>query len=181
MTSAEMAAKVRRVVESDLLKSVKKVSDVKADDYDALLLVGGSGPLLDMNNCRALHDLIRQFIKANKIVAAECYAIGALAFTRNPEDKKQHSVLWGKKVTGHPIPHDYTTEYGYAGVNSRYPFIGPPIPLEYILRDAVGPDGQFIANLDKEISVVVDLPFITSRSVAESRECGRSIVKYLMG
>ncbi|MEW6163101.1 MAG: type 1 glutamine amidotransferase domain-containing protein [Nitrospirota bacterium] len=50
VTSPEMAAKVKRLVESNMLRSVKKVSDVKAGDYDALLLVGGSGPLLDMNN-----------------------------------------------------------------------------------------------------------------------------------
>jgi hypothetical protein len=47
------------------------------------------------------------------------------------------------------------------------------------MRDAVGPQGEFRGNLDKEISVEVDLPFITSRSVAESRECGRQLVKHL--
>jgi hypothetical protein len=57
--------------------------------------------------------------------------------------------------------------------------LGPAIPLEYLLTDAVGPEGEFIPNLDQEISVVVDLPFITSRSVAESRECGRQIVQHL--
>ncbi len=179
VTSPEMAAKVKQLVESDRLISIKKVSEVRASDYDALLLVGGSGPLLDMNNCRELHSLILEFVKANKVVVAECYAIGALAFTRDP-DNGLRSVLWGKKVTGHPIPHDYTTEYGYAGVTSTYPFIGPSIPLEYLLRDAVGHHGQFIANLDKKISVVVDPPFITSRSVAESPECGKNIVRYLM-
>lgn len=59
-------------------------------------------------------------------------------------------------------------------VQSTYPFVGPPITLEYMLTDAVGPDGAFIGNLDKEISV--DGPFIASRSVAESRECGRRIM-----
>ncbi len=179
VTSAEMAAKVRKTVESGLLKTVKKVGDIKVADYDALLLVGGSGPLLDMNNCRALHALIQQFVKANKLVAAECYSIGALAFTRDP-DHADRSIIWGKKVTGHPIPFDYTTEYGYAGVTSKYPFIGPPLPLEYLLKDAIGPAGEFIANLDKEISVVMDWPFITSRSVAESGECGRTMVRRLM-
>jgi putative intracellular protease/amidase len=180
VTSPEMAAKVRKIVESALLKTVKKVNEANVSDYDALLLVGGSGPILDMNNCRALHSLILQFVKANKLVAAECYSIGALAFTRDP-DNNLRSIIWGKKVTGHPIPFDYTTEYGYAEVTSKYPFIGPPIPLEYLLKDAVGPEGEFIANLDKEISVVMDLPFITSRSVAESRECGRAMVRHLMG
>jgi len=112
-------------------------------------------------------------------VAAECYAVAALAFSRDPSDPHLPSVIRGKRVTGHPISHDYTTQYGYEGVNPAFPFIGPAIPLEYVMRDAVGPHGEFRGNPDKETSVEVDLPFITSRSVAESRECGRQLVKHL--
>ncbi|MGA2702778.1 MAG: DJ-1/PfpI family protein [Isosphaeraceae bacterium] len=179
VTSCEMAKAVREMVESDRLNNPRKVGNVHLDEFDALLLVGGSGPVLDMNNCRDLQRLIYQCYAANKLVAAECYAVAALAFSRVPGDSHVRSVIWGKRVTGHPIPHDYTTEYGYEGVTPAFPFIGPAIPLEYVMRDAVGPDGEFRGNLDKEISVEVDLPFITSRSVAESRECGRQLVKHL--
>lgn len=181
VTSPEMAAKVKALVESGRLKDVKPVASFHVDDFDGLLLVGGSGPVMDMNNCRALHELIWQFAQSNKIVAAECYAVGALAFTRKKpfEDSERRSVLFGRKVTGHPLPHDYTTEYGYANVTSAHPFVGPAYPLEFLLRDAVGKDGKFVGNIDKEISVVVDLPFITSRSVAESAECGRQLVTHL--
>jgi putative intracellular protease/amidase len=179
VTTPEMAKAVRKMVESDRLNNPKKVGDVHLDEFDALLLVGGSGPILDMNNCRDLQRLIYQCYAAKKLVAAKCYAVAALAFSRVPGDSHVRSVIWGKRVTGHPIPHDYTTEYGYEGVTAAFPFIGPAIPLEYVMRDAVGPDGEFRGNLDLEISVEEDLPFITSRSVAESRECGRKLVKYL--
>lgn len=178
VTTSEMAAKVREVVESGRLNDVRAVGDVSVDEFDALLMVGGSGPSLDMNNCRALHRLIQECYIANKVIAAECYAVGTLPFTRMP-DGPSRSIIWGRKVTGHPIAFDYTTAYGYANVTPTYPFIGPPIALEYMLRDAVGPGGEFIPNLDQHISVVVDLPFITSRSVDESRECGRQVVQNL--
>ena len=182
ITTQEMARKVRRVIESHVLDRVRSVQDVHVDDYDGLLLVGGSGPVMDMNNCRELHELIWQFARTDKVVAAECYAVGALVFTRKKpfEDAQRRSVLWGRRVTGHPLAHDYTTQYGYSNVQSRHPFIGPAIPLEFLLRDAVGSDGKFIGNIDKETSVIADLPFITSRSVASSRECGDVMVKHLL-
>jgi len=180
ITSPEMAEKVRAVIDSGVLDAVKPISEIELDTFDALLLVGGSGPVMDMNNCRELHALINQCVDANKLVAAECYAVGALCYTRKTRDPYLHSVIWGRRVTGHPIPHDYITQYGYANVDTKYPLIGPAIPLEYALRDAVGPDGEFIGNIDKEISVVIDLPLITSRSVASSQECGKQIVNCLV-
>jgi putative intracellular protease/amidase len=185
VTTPEMAEAVRQVVHSGLLNKYRRVNEVRVDDFDAMLLVGGSGPVLDMNNCRALHRLIQDCYLANKLVAAECYAVGALAFTRDPRPSTSdhgstRSVIWGRKVTGHPLAHDYTTEYGYEGVRSENPFVGPAIPLEYLMSDAAGPNGQFLGNIDKDISVVMDFPFLTSRSVAESRECGRQIVCHLL-
>ena len=59
-------------------------------------------------------------------------------------------------------------------------YFGPPFyPLEFILRDAVGPEGQFIGNVGHETSVLVDYPFITSRSTASSLKCGQLLVKVL--
>lgn len=179
ITSPEMANKVKKIVNSHVLNKVKAIKDFLVDDFDALLLVGGSGPVIDMNNCHDMHSLIYQCFVIDKLVVAECYAVGALCYTRNQQDPERHSVIWGKKVTGHPLPHDYVTQYGYANITSTYPLIGPALPLEYALRDAVGPGGEFIGNINKETSVIVDIPFITSRSVASSRECGLRIVEHL--
>ena len=58
-------------------------------------------------------------------------------------------------------------------------FGGPPFALEYILRDAVGPDGQFHGNVGQRLSVILDHPFLTSRSVGESDLCGQILVRAL--
>jgi hypothetical protein len=55
----------------------------------------------------------------------------------------------------------------------------PPYPLEYILRDAVGPTGQFHGNVGHETSVIVDYPFITARSTADSVLCGKMLIEVL--
>jgi len=181
ITSPEMAELVKKFKASDRLHNVKKTADCQVDQYDGILLVGGSGPVLDMNNCRPLHELLLQFHEAGKAIAAECYAVGALIYTRERAavDPRRPAIIRGRRVTGHPLAHDYTTEYGYAGVTSESSFIGPAIPLQFALQDAVGEDGAFIGAIDQETSVIRDGHIITSRSVASSRACGDEMVALL--
>ena len=55
----------------------------------------------------------------------------------------------------------------------------PPYALEYILRDATGPEGAFIGNVGQTISAIVDYPFITGRSTADSYKTGELLVAAL--
>src|SRR5512147_2211777 len=66
------------------------------EQYDALCMPGGSGPMIDINNNIRIHDLILGFVKAGKLVAPECYCVTALAFARELEDRK--SIIAGKHV-----------------------------------------------------------------------------------
>lgn len=145
------------------------------EQYDALLLVGGSGPILDMVNNQRVHDLILNFRRLDKPISAECYAVGCLAFARNVEDRK--SIIAGKHVTGHCIEYDYKDGTGFVGTDLN---IGPPpYPLEYILRDATAPDGAYHGNYGRRISVIVDYPFITGRSTADSYTTGEKLIEVL--
>ena len=64
--------------------------------------------------------------------------------------------------------------------NGDFVNLGPPFyTLEYMLRDAVGPDGQFHGNVGKETSVIVDYPFITGRSTPDSYMTGEKLVEAL--
>jgi len=149
--------------------------------YDALVIVGGSGAMVDLANNQRLHDMILRFVKMDKPVAAECYGVACLAFARDAEDRK--SIIWGKHVTGHPFEYDYKDGTGFEG---DHPGLGPGLnmgppfyPLEFILRDAVGPNGQFHGNVGKETSVIVDYPFITARSTESSYACGEMLIEVL--
>jgi putative intracellular protease/amidase len=147
----------------------------EAEEYDALLIVGGSGPTVDLVNNQRVHDLILGFYKRNKPVAAECYGVPCLAFARDFADRQ--SIISGKHVTGHCLEYDYKDGHGVLGVN--FNFGPPPYPLEYILRDATGPDGQYHGNVGRVTSVIVDYPFITSRSTPDSYLCGEKVVEVL--
>lgn len=160
----------------------RKLEDAEQslEDYDAILIVGGSGPLVDLANNQRVHDLILGFYHAGKPIAAECYGVACLAFARNLNDRK--SILWGKHVTGHCIEYDYKDGTGF--MKSRGKFLDfnmgpPPYPLEYILRDSTGPDGGFIGNVGHPTSVIVDFPFITGRSTPDSYLTGQKVVEVL--
>jgi putative intracellular protease/amidase len=145
------------------------------EQYDAMLIVGGSGPIIDLANNHRVHDLILSFYKMGKPIAAECYGVACLAFARDLGDRK--SIIWGKHVTGHCKEYDYLDGTGFVGTDLN---MGPPpYPLEYILRDATGPDGQYHGNVGKEISVIVDYPFITGRSTPDSYATGQKLVEVL--
>lgn len=143
--------------------------------YDALALVGGSGPIVDMANDGRLHELILSFVRADKPVLAECYGVACLAFARDWEERA--SIIRGKHVTGHCKEYDYKDGTGFLGVD--FNMGPPPYPLEYILRDATAPDGRYHGNVGKEESVIVDYPFITARSTPDSFLSGEKVVEVL--
>jgi putative intracellular protease/amidase len=204
VTSEENAKKTREVQQSDRLDNPRNLSEWFPDrpyrsssnflremeayydtldsleqelaQFDALVIVGGSGALVDLANNHRVHDLILRLLKVNRVIAAECYGVSCLAFAREQEDRR--SIIAGRHVTGHPIEYDYKDGTGYIP-SGNLNFGPPPYPLEYILRDAVGPQGQFHGNVGKKTSVIVDYPFITSRSTASSYLCGQMLVEVL--
>lgn len=158
------------------------IAEKVVEEFDALLIVGGSGPIVDLANNQRVHDLILAFYKRDKPIAAECYGVACLAFARNIENRK--SIIWGKKVTGHCLEYDYKDGTGFMEVKDKFLDFNmgpPPYPLEYILRDATGPDGAFIGNFGHPTSVIVDYPFITGRSTPDSYLTGRKLIEVLDG
>jgi putative intracellular protease/amidase len=143
--------------------------------YDALLLVGGSGPIVDMANNQRLHDVILGFLAHDRLIAAECYGVACLAFARDWVDRK--SILRGKHVTGHALEYDYKDGTGF--LNTDFNMGPPPYPLELILRDAVGPEGQYHGGVGRTQSTILDYPLLSGRSTQDSRLVGELIVQVL--
>jgi len=203
VTSPEMAQKVREINKSSRLDRPLNISELmperpyfsshnlirdledyykridavqgQLDRFDAILIVGGSGPIVDLANNQRVHDIILSFLKKGKPIGAECYGVTCLAFARDWEDRK--SIIWSKHVTGHCKEYDYKDGTGFVGVD--FNMGPPPYPLEYILRDATGPEGQYHGNVGRATSVIVDYPFVTGRSTPDSYETGRKIVEVL--
>lgn len=144
-------------------------------DYDALFIVGGSGPIADLANNERVHALILAFLEAGKPIGAECYGVACLAFARDWDNRE--SIIRGKHVTGHCKEYDYKDGTGFVGVD--FNMGPPPYPLEYILRDATAPGGRYHGNVGHPVSVIVDYPFVTGRSTADSVTTGEKMVAVL--
>jgi putative intracellular protease/amidase len=203
VTTAEVAVAARQLDESDRLASPLSLAEWIPDrpyasepdslrlleryyreigtldedirHYDALVIVGGSGPIVDLANNGRLHELVLAFVRADKPILGLCYGVAVLAFARDWEDRQ--SIIRGKHVTGHCKEYDYKDGTGFIGVD--FNMGPPPYPLEYILRDATAPDGRFHGNVGKETSVIVDYPFITARSTPDSFLGGEKLVETL--
>src|SRR5439155_20151413 len=153
----------------------KAAQEEATSKYDAVLLVGGSGPIVDMVNNQRVHDLILAFYKKQMPIGAICYGVAPLVFARDFNERK--SIIRGKNVTGHCIEYDYLDGTGFVGTD--FNMGPPPYPLEYILRDATAPGGAYHGNFGKTTSVIVDYPFITGRSTPDSYLTGQKTVEVL--
>ena len=71
-----------------------KISNAKADDYDAIVLPGGTGVISNLWDNEELRTLIQQFNSQSKIVAAMCAAPPALAKAGILKDKKVTMFPW---------------------------------------------------------------------------------------
>ena len=155
--------------------TVKQAQEKLVNKYDAIFLVGGSGPIVDMVNNQRLHEMVLGFYRAGKPISAICYGVAVLPFARDFNERK--CIIQGKHVTGHCIEYDYHDGTGF--LHTDFNMGPPPYVLEYLLADAVGPEGQFHGNFGKETSVIVDYPFVTARSLQCSHEFGDQFVNVL--
>lgn len=80
-----------------LLKNTLPISAISVDDYDAVWVAGGGGPLLTFKDDTALHDLIASFYEKGKIVTLICHGSALLLWTRLSNGKL---LAEGKKWTG---------------------------------------------------------------------------------
>jgi putative intracellular protease/amidase len=165
-----------------------KTGAAKMDDYDALVMVGGAGSALDIAGNMDVHRLVLEAYKSGKTIGALCYAVGALAFTRDPENDYR-SVIHGKRVTAHPHAWDFVGDHSYdlVGATPENPGArlitnGFVFPLQYMVEDAVG-DRTLVSSDPKTSrerpSVVYDAPFVTGLSVESSAPYGRKLAEIL--
>ncbi|RFS18902.1 type 1 glutamine amidotransferase domain-containing protein [Chitinophaga silvatica] len=91
----------RRFNQDEALKNklahTKKLTDISAEDYDAVFYPGGHGPLWDLANDPNSIALIETFYAQHKPIAFVCHAPAALAKVMTPDGQP---LVKGKEVTG---------------------------------------------------------------------------------
>jgi putative intracellular protease/amidase len=188
MDTPELITRINEILDTGEWGSPIKTEDARMDDYDALVIVGGHGCALDIAGNGLVHSLVLQAYRTGKTIGALCYAVAALAFTRDP-DNGYKSVIYGKSVTAHPHAWDFTGPLGYDLVRAtpENPSLnlvtsGFVFPLQYMVEDAVGPDGVVHSDPTtsrENPSVVWDAPFVTALSVESSEAFGAKLVEVL--
>jgi putative intracellular protease/amidase len=185
----EVCKRVKELVDGKEWESAIKIKDAKMSDYDAIVLTCGPGAILDINGRKHVHDMLLEAYRTGKLIAALCYAVASLVFTRDPKNNYK-SIIYGKKITAHPRAWDFHDDldhsflYGITPDNQPTNVITPGFiyPLEDLARDAVGPAGNvaFADNATREKpSVVYDHPFITGCSVESSIAFANKVVEVL--
>ena len=79
------------------LENTKKVSDLAADDFDAIVVVGGQGPMFTFKTEAGLHNTFLEFYTKGKISAALCHGTSLLLYLKNKDNKP---IIQGRKMTG---------------------------------------------------------------------------------
>lgn len=80
-----------------MLENTKKITDIDVNNYDAIFLVGGQGPMYTFRENKALEQLFVSFYESGKPTAAVCHSTTLLL-----EAKKSNGELLvkGKTWTG---------------------------------------------------------------------------------
>ena len=65
-----------------LLENTKAIADIDVEDYDAVCVAGGGGPLITFADDTALHSKIAEFYDKGRIVGMLCHGTSLLLWTR---------------------------------------------------------------------------------------------------
>jgi putative intracellular protease/amidase len=120
------------------LAASKKITEVKAEDYQAVLVLGGKGAMFDLADHQPLQQLLADMAVQQKVIAAVCHGPVALIHVKN---KDGSLLLQGKKVAGFSnqeesmfakemLPlYPFLLQDGLTKAGALYQQAGPMLPL----------------------------------------------------
>jgi putative intracellular protease/amidase len=80
-----------------LLDNTTKVSDLSSNDFDAIVVVGGQGPMFTFRDETGLQNAFLEFYNKGKVSAALCHGTSLLLYLK---DKDGKPLIEDKKITG---------------------------------------------------------------------------------
>jgi putative intracellular protease/amidase len=164
--SSQTPASIRFNSDADLhkiLANTKKLSDVSADDFDAIFYPGGHGPLWDLTNDKDSIKLVEKFWESKKPVVAVCHAPSVLLHAK---DENGEPLIKGKNITGFT-----NSEEDAVQLTNIVPFL-----LEDELKKM---GGLYSKKADWASYVVKDGLLITGQNPASSEEAAHELIKLL--
>jgi len=118
------------------------IKDLKSSELDAVVVVGGMGSPEHLWNNAELHNLVKELVSADKVVAAICLSGAALA---------NAGVLSGKKATVWECPESVE-----ALANGKATLVSEPVVQDGKFITANGPEAaeKFAESIINELSKV---------------------------
>jgi Putative intracellular protease/amidase len=145
------------------LSHTVKLSEVNADDYDAVFYPGGHGPLWDLATNKNSIALIEAFYNHKKPIAFVCHAPAALVNVKLPNGEP---LVKDKEITGFS-----NTEEEAVQLTKVVPFL-----LE---NEMTKLGGDYSKGADWGSYVKVDGLLITGQNPASSEAAAKALMKLL--
>jgi putative intracellular protease/amidase len=80
----------------ELLVETHVLAEFDSADFDAIFLPGGHGAMFDLPHCVALHQLLREFARADKVIATVCHGAAGLI---GAEGARGGPLVEGRRIT----------------------------------------------------------------------------------
>jgi putative intracellular protease/amidase len=145
------------------LANTKKLSEVKADEYDAVFFPGGHGPLWDLATDQHSIALIEAFLAAQKPVAAVCHAPSVLLHAKGANGEP---LVKGKRVTGF--------------TNSEEEAVKLKDVVPFLLEDELKAKGGIYSKKeDWAAYVLTDGLLVTGQNPASSEEAAHRLLELM--
>lgn len=148
---------------ADRLNATLRLRDVDIADYDAVHVVGGAGPAVDLYPNAQVAEILRGFWNSGKIVGTICH--GSIVLANIPE------IVKGKRATGFSRAEDRLAEQIY-GTDFIPHFPEPTMVAAGIDFVHVEPWG---------VRVVVDGRLITGQNQQSASEYAIAYIHLLQG
>ncbi|MEJ7828940.1 MAG: type 1 glutamine amidotransferase domain-containing protein, partial [Segetibacter sp.] len=140
-----------------------KLSEVSADDFDAVFYPGGHGPLWDLSTNKDSIQLIESFIKNKKPVVAVCHAPAVLLHVK---DNSDDPFIEQKSMTGF--------------TNSEEEAVQLTDVVPFLLEDELKKKGANYSKKEDWASyVVTDGLLITGQNPASSKAAAEKLLELL--
>ena len=82
---------------ASLVQNTGKVTDIRVEKFDALVVAGGQGPMFTFDRATDLHEKFVEFYEAGKLAGALCHGVAILRYAKLGNGEY---LAKGKTVTG---------------------------------------------------------------------------------
>ncbi|MDI1260500.1 type 1 glutamine amidotransferase domain-containing protein [Aquabacterium sp.] len=148
------------------LRTSVRLDAIQAEEFDAIFIPGGHGPMVDLAQDETLHALVARHDAAGKLIAAVCHGPAALVGAKRADGA---AFFAGRKATGFT-----NMEEKLAGLTDEVPFL---------LEDAMKSSGAIFSSaiLPLLSHLEHDGNLLTGQNPRSSEAIAKALVKALQG